>query len=116
MQVGGWGQMVRTVRHLTPRQLVARAYLAARYRLYAQVPRVARSGLAGPVRPDALGLQRLSRWLALRHPGPLSPHERELATNAMERRFTFLHRSEEASGRVDWQAQGLSPLWVYHLH
>jgi uncharacterized heparinase superfamily protein len=108
--------MVRTVRHLTPRQIVARAYLAARYRLYAQVPRAARSGLAGPVRPDAHGLQRLSRWLALRHPGPPSAHERELATDAMERRFSFLHRSGTAPGRVDWQAQGMSRLWAYHLH
>src|SRR5438045_1785568 len=34
----------------------------------------------------------------------------------MERRFTFLHRSGTAPGRVDWQAHGMSSLWAYHLH
>jgi uncharacterized heparinase superfamily protein len=35
---------------------------------------------------------------------------------AMEGRFTFLHETAGGDGEIDWQANGASQLWRYHLH
>jgi uncharacterized heparinase superfamily protein len=113
----GWGRLYRTVRHLTARQIAARAFLMGRFLLYRRFPQAARIGLGGPARMDGAGLDRVGRWLATRHPGPLSPRQLDLAIGAAARRFTFLnHASTAGAGPIDWQAPDMSRLWQYHLH
>jgi uncharacterized heparinase superfamily protein len=111
-----WGRLVRTVRHLTPRQIAGRISLVSRFRLYDRFPGVARIGLDGPATLDGPGVERVRRWLATRAVA-LTPRQAELARDAAEGRFTFLGRSQGADGAPpDWRAAAMTPLWRYHLH
>ncbi len=113
----GWGRLYRTVRYLTARQIVARMIVTGRFLLYRRFPQAAHIGLGGPARLDDARLDCISSWLAIRYPGPLSPHQMDLAAGAAERRFTFLNRPNTAgAGSLDWQAPDMSRLWQYHLH
>lgn len=112
-----WGRLLRTIRHLTARQIAARISLWGRFRLYARFPQAARLHLGGRARVDASGLDGIARWQATKFPGPLSPRQLDLATGGAERRFTFLNLPNVAgAGSLDWQAPGMSKLWQYHLH
>jgi uncharacterized heparinase superfamily protein len=112
-----WGRFVRTVRHLSARQIAARVSLAARYGLYARFPNAAGIGLGGSARWNVAGLESAAGWLAIKFPGPLSPRRLELAMGAAERRFTFLNRTHAVGdGRMEWQAPAMSRLWQYQLH
>ena len=112
-----WGRLFRTVRYLTPRQIQSRAWLAARYRLYALWPGAATLGLEGPARVSATGLSVIGNAVQLKYPGPPSTRQRELAAGALEHRFRFLGRESEPQAHgVDWQAKRQSRLWQYQLH
>ena len=112
-----WGRFVRTVRHLSARQIAARVALAARYRLYARFPKAAGIGLSGSAGWNVAGLESAAGWLAIKYPDALSPRRRELAMGAAERCFTFLNRTcVMGDGRTDWQASAMSRLWQYQLH
>jgi uncharacterized heparinase superfamily protein len=112
-----WGRLFRTVRYLTPRQIGSRAWLTARYRLYALWPGAATLGLDGPAQLRESGLEALRRAVRLKYPGAPSARQHELAAGAAARRFRFLGRDSEPVGdRVDWRAKTQSRLWQYQLH
>lgn len=113
----GWGRLYRTVCYLSLRQIATRISLVGRFLLYAQFPQAARFRLGGPSRVDGAGLDGITRWLATKYPGPLSPRQMDLATCAVERRFTFLNVANAApADSIDWRAPSMSRLWQYHLH
>ena len=113
----GLGRLVRTVRHLSARQVVARVGFVARYGLYARFPAAAGIGLAGPAGWEPSGLEAVRSWLAVKYPGPPSAAGMELARGATEGRFTFLNQCRHlGNGRVEWEAHGMPRLWQYQLH
>jgi uncharacterized heparinase superfamily protein len=110
-------RVVRTVRHLTPRQILGRLWLRGRLGLYGLVPALAAVALDGPAAPDARGLAAIAAWVTRKYPGARSERQRQLAEEAAAGRFTFLGRSVDVGpGPVDWRPPGTSRLWRYQLH
>jgi len=113
-------RLLRTVRHLRPAQVVARASFVLER---AVVSSPSRSGIlerryarqlaaiAATVRDGP----RLWRW----PPAPLDPAARADAARAagvLDGRFTFLNQPRLLPDPVDWSAPGASRLWRFHLH
>lgn len=108
---------VRTVRHLTPRQIAWRLWLAGRFRVYERLPGLAAVALGRPAAASRDGIAAIAGWVARKYPGVRSHRRRQLAEEAAAGRFTFLGRSVEfGPGPVNWRPPGTSRLWQYHLH
>lgn len=88
--------LFETLRHLKPRQVFYRGYYLARKRL-------GRAGL--PCIPDAPG------GLPILLVSPV------FRNRAMENTFfTFLNRTHDFGGRIDWNFPGSGKLWCYNLN
>ena len=117
MSVPNVARLVRTLRHVTARQILWRAWTNGRLRVYDRVPAVAGLGLAAPARAHPGALAVLAGWVARKFPGAPSPRQHERAAEAAAGRFTFLGETLECrGGSVDWRAPGMSRLWRYNLH
>jgi glycosyltransferase involved in cell wall biosynthesis len=104
------GRFIAFARHMPPGKIVRRAELGLRRRLEDHIPlfRQMRRHVATVARQDA-------------PPRPVFAPRKHLAPTAMPggARFTFLNRSVEMMGRVDWTAPGPGPahqLWRMNLH
>ncbi len=97
-RVGRVATVLRTVRHLLPRQVLAQALHAVR-------------GTGAPVRlPDALPALALERGAAAFLPAP--PH----AHFDGERRIRLINREVDFQYEIDWDYAEAGPLFAYHLH
>lgn len=101
--------LLRTLGPLRWEQLVYRPVRIAQYRIYRQLPSLARLPRASSAPlPDGVALlQRNLReqFVHLRHAHPA----------VTEGSFTFLNRTLEIDG-IDWNRRYESHLWNYHLH
>jgi glycosyltransferase involved in cell wall biosynthesis/uncharacterized heparinase superfamily protein len=104
------GRFIAFARHMPPGKILRRAELGLRRRLEDHIPLFRRT----PGRAAAA-----ARRATL--PPPLFAPRKHLAPAAVPGgvRFTFLNRSVEMQGRVDWTAPGPGPadqLWRMNLH
>ena len=114
---GRMSRLLRTVRYLTARQVLWRLWLSGRFQLYGGLPAIAAVALSGPATAHPLALATLAEWVARKYPGGPSDRQRQLAEEALVRRFTFLNRSMDfGTEPIDWSPPGTSRLWQYHLH
>ena len=95
---GRVGRVLRTVRHLRPRQVFAQIAYAARrgvapVQLAGTAPRL---GLQRPCAPF-LGAPAHARWDG-------------------ERRIRLIGREVHFAEAIDWDTRDQGPLWAYHLH
>jgi uncharacterized heparinase superfamily protein/glycosyltransferase involved in cell wall biosynthesis len=104
------GRVIAFARHMPPGKILRRVEIALRRRLEDHVPlfRERRGGVAAVARQPA-------------PPLPVFAPRKHLAPAAVPggARFTFLNRSIEMKGRVDWTAPGPGPahqLWRMNLH
>jgi uncharacterized heparinase superfamily protein len=114
---GRAARLFRTVRYLTPGQVVARLWLSGRFQLYGSLPAVAAMALSKPAAIHPLAVPTLAGWVVRKYPEGPSDRQRRLADEALSGRFTFLDRTVEFGAEpIDWSPPGTSRLWRYHLH
>jgi hypothetical protein len=92
------GQVLRTVRHFTPRQAVA------------QVLHVLRGASASRVDPIPAPSRSVTTASVTFLPAPVHAHYDGV------RGFELIHRSHRFRDQIDWNYEGEGPLWVFHLH
>lgn len=110
-------RLIRTVRHLTARQVAFRLLTELRYRLYELVPAAAAVQARAAVRLRADALATIRGWLDTKYADPPGAASLAMATDVARGRFRFVGRSEElGSPPLRWRPAGVSRLWQYHLH
>ena len=103
------GRYYRTVRHLKPSQVLWRL----RYWFEERRPR-RHVAVRAPEHLDAGALARL-RVVVQAFADHAAPDEARI--EALRRNeFSFLNVSAVMPDRIDWQRDGVSRLWLYHLH
>lgn len=98
MKFAQLGQILRTVRHLRPHQFAA------------AVLHVVRGGRRPRVKPVATPSLRAKVVSVPFLPAPA--HARFDGA----RNFELIHRSHGFRDKIDWNYEGLGPLWAFHLH
>jgi uncharacterized heparinase superfamily protein len=111
-------RLARTVRHLRPEQVLARASFVLERRLDRARPGLLLRHYAREL-DRALASTRdtppIWRWPA----APLDPAARadlERARSIIDGRFVFLNQVRCLGDPVRWNVQGASRLWLFHLH
>ncbi len=98
MKFAELGQRLRTVRHLRPHQFAA------------AVLHVVKGGRTPQVKPVAAPSLRVKAASAPFLPAPA--HARFDGA----RSFELIRRSHDFRDKIDWNYEGLGPLWAFHLH
>ena len=104
------GRYVRTVRHLTPQQVVARVRLRVQRRLVGRFAKHFETRWT-----NALAVTPIRLWPSSFVPLDARRFEsRNAADRIVNRRFDLLNREVEI-GALDWHRSDVSQLWRFHL-